>query len=255
MRQFAWRLCYGLLASRVPSPDWAFMNYGFAPLERGPALPLEAPDEPDRLCIQLYQHAVGTVVLHKKDVLEVGSGRGGGASYVSRYLEPLSVTGLDFSQEAVDLCSRHREAPGLTFICGDAQSMPFPDSSFDAVLNIESSHCYPSMRKFLAEVHRVLRPGGSFLFADLRSCDGLDALRRQFEASPLVLEREDDITANVLTALRVDNDRKLRLIQSLIPWPFRRPFGAFAGIEGTTNYVGFASGRLRYLSAHLTKRG
>ena len=231
------------------------MNYGYAPLEPAPALQLEVADEPDRLCIQLYQHAVGAVVLRGKDVLEVGSGRGGGASYLSRYLQPLSVTGLDFSQEAVDLCSRHRKAPGLAFIRGDAQSMPFPDSSFDSVINIESSHCYPSMGKFLSEVHRVLRPGGSFLFADLRSSDGLDALHGQFGASALNLEREDDITANVLTALRVDNDRKLQLIQDLIPWPFRRPFRAFAGIEGTTNYVGFENGKLRYVSAHLTKRG
>ena len=231
------------------------MNYGYAPLEPAPALQLEAPDEPDRLCIQLYQHALGAVVLREKDVLEVGSGRGGGASYVSRYLRPLSLTGLDLSQQAVDLCNRHRKAPGLAFTCGDAQALPFPDSSFDAVLNIESSHCYPSMGRFLSEVHRVLRPGGSFLFADLRSCDGLDALHRQFEASPLNLEHEDDITANVLTALRVDNDRKLQLIQDLIPGPFRRPFAAFAGIEGTTNYVGFENGKLRYVSAHLTKRG
>jgi SAM-dependent methyltransferase len=254
-RQFAWRLCYQLLASRVPTPDWAFMNYGFAPLEPAPALPLEARDEPDRLCIQLYQHVVGAVDVHDKEVLEVGSGRGGGASYVSRYLRPLSVTGLDLSQEAVDLCDRHRKAPGLVFTCGDAQAMPFPAGSFDAVINIESSHCYPSMERFLAEVHRVLRPGGSFLFADLRSRDGLDALHRQFEASPLHVEREDDITANVLAALSLDNDRKLQLIEDLIPWPFRRPFGAFAGIEGTTNYVGFENGRLRYVSAHLTKRG
>ena len=231
------------------------MNYGYAPLEPAPALQLEIPDEPDRLCIQLYQHAVGAVVLREKDVLEVGSGRGGGASYLSRYLRPHSVTGLDLSQEAVDLCNRHRKAPGLTFTCGDAQSMPFPDSSFDAVINIESSHCYPSMGEFLSEVHRVLRPGGSFLFADLRKSDGLGALRGQFEASFLNLEREDDITANVLTALRIDNDRKSQLIQELIPWPFRRPFRAFAGVEGTRNYVGFENGKLRYVSAHLTKRG
>jgi SAM-dependent methyltransferase len=231
------------------------MNYGFAPLQPVPALRLAASDESDRLCIQLYQHALGAVVVRDKDVLEVGSGRGGGASYVGRYLRPLSVTGLDLSQEAVDLCNRHRKAPGLAFLCGDAQSMPFPDRSFDTVLNIESSHCYPSMGRFLAEVHRVLRPGGSFLFADLRSCDRLDALHRQFEASPLHLEREDDITANVLTALRVDNDRKSQLIQTLIPRPFRRPFRAFAGIEGTMNYVGFENGRLRYVSAHLTRRG
>ncbi len=186
-------------------------------------------------------------------MLKVGSGRGGGASYVSRYLQPRSVTGLDFSQAAVDLCNRNRRAPGLSFTRGDALSMPFPDNSFDAVINIESSHCYPSIERFLSGVHRVLLPDGSFLFADLRSRDGLDALREQFHASHLNLEYEDDISANVLMALRLDNDRKLQLIQDLIPWPFRRPFRAFAGIEGTTNYVGFENGRLHYISTHLTK--
>ena len=73
--------------------------------------------------------------------------------------------------------------------------------------------------------------------------------------SPLELDREDDITANILLALRIDNDRKLQLIHDLIPWLFWRPFRAFAGIEGTTNYVGFENGRLRYVSAHLAKRG
>lgn len=231
------------------------MNYGYASLEPASDLRLEVSDESDRLCIQLYQHAIRDVVLREKDVLEAGSGRGGGASYISRYLRPLSVTGLDLSQEAVDLCTRHRKAPGLTFIQGDAQSMPFPDASFDAVINIESSHCYPSMGRFLSEVHRVLRPRGSLLFADLRTSDGLDVLHRQFEASHLILQREDDITANVLMALRLDNDRKLQLIHDLIPWPLRRPFRAFAGIEGTTNYVGFENGTRRYISAHLTKRG
>jgi SAM-dependent methyltransferase len=229
------------------------MNYGYAPLEPAPALPLDPEDEPDRLCIQLYQHAVGAVDLRGTDALEVGSGRGGGASYVSRYLQPRSVTGLDFSPEAVDLCHRNRKSPGLSFTRGDAQAMPFPDGSFDAVINIESSHCYPSMERFLSEVRRVLRPGGSFLFADLRPRDGLENLRGQFHASQLILVEENEITANVLMALRLDNDRKLQLIQDLIPWPFRRPFRAFAGIEGTRNYNGFADGRLVYVSAHLIR--
>ena len=144
---------------------------------------------------------------------------------------------------------------GLAFVCGDAQSMPFPASSFDAVVNIESSHCYESMDAFLAEVYRVLRPGGRFFFADLRNTDGVDILRKQFDACGLTLDRQTDITANVLTALRLDSARKLRLIDSLIPRVVHLPFRAFAGIEGTRNYKQFESGKLRYLSVQLTKPG
>ena len=41
---------------------------------------------------------------------------------------------------------------------GDAESLPFADRSFDAVINVEASHAYPHFPRFLAEVARVLRP-------------------------------------------------------------------------------------------------
>ena len=144
-------------------------------------------------------------------------GRGGGASYISRYLQPRSMTGMDFSQAAVDLCNRHRLAPGLAFVCGDALSMPFPASSFDAVVNIESSHCYESMDTFLSEVCRVLRPGGRFFFADLRSMDGVTTLQEQFNACGLTVEKQTDITTNVLTALQLDNCPEARTHRRLDP--------------------------------------
>jgi SAM-dependent methyltransferase len=254
VRRFVWRACYEALAKRVSTPDWAFMNYGYAPATADVDVPsLRSSEERDRLCIQLYLHAIDHSDLQDKDVLEVGSGRGGGALFISRYLQPHSMTGLDFSREAVDLCNRHRFAPGLTFVCGDALSMPFPASSFDAVVNIESSHCYESMDTFLSEVCRVLRPGGRFFFADLRSMDGVNTLQEQFNICDLTVEKQSDITTNVLTALRLDSARKLELIHALIPRVFHRPFAVFAGIAGTRNYAGLESGKIRYLSAQLAK--
>jgi ubiquinone/menaquinone biosynthesis C-methylase UbiE len=253
-RQLAWRAIYELLAARVTRPEWAFMNYGYAPVtDEGPPLRLEPDDEVDRLCIQLYQHAVATGDLRGTDVLEVGCGRGGGSSFLSRYLGPRTVTGLDFSAKAVELCRRERRAPGLRFVRGDAQAMPFPDASFDAVVNVESSHCYGSMETFLAEVARVLRPGGALYLADLRGREGVARLRRQLEECPLTVVGVRDITAEVLEAMRRDNARKLALIDAWIPRVAHPLFRPFAGIEGTKNYTGFVTGEVRYLSAVLTR--
>jgi ubiquinone/menaquinone biosynthesis C-methylase UbiE len=67
------------------------------------------------------------------------------------------------------LCIEHIGIPGLTFKSGAAEALPFDDESFDVVINIESSHCYQSIAKFLSSVHRVLRPNGYFAFAEFRS--------------------------------------------------------------------------------------
>jgi ubiquinone/menaquinone biosynthesis C-methylase UbiE len=50
------------------------------------------------------------------------------------------------------------------------------------------------MASVLAEVFRVLRPGGRFIFAYLRNVDGVNTLREQFSACGLTVEKETDIT-------------------------------------------------------------
>lgn len=256
LQRLVWRSCYELLARHVTAPSWAFMNYGYAPSAAEIAgVPWVSPDNPDQLCIQLYLRAIDGTDLTDRDVLEVGSGRGGGAAYVHRHLLPRSVTGLDFSRAAVALCERNHRTEGLRFVWGDALAMPLSDASFDAVINIESSHCYENMDRFLAEVARVLRPGGHFFFADLRSTEGAEQLRRQLDSCGLQVATVDDISASVVAALRIDNERKLELIESWIPRPFRPAMRAFAGIEGTMNYRRLQNGTWQYLAARLIKPG
>ena len=113
-------------------------------------LALEENDEPDRYFIQLYHHVASAVDLEDKEVLEVGSGRGGGSSYIKRYLKPRRMVGIDFSANAVAFCNDAYSVDGLSYQTGDAEHLPFEDESFDAVVNVESSHCYGSMEAFLA---------------------------------------------------------------------------------------------------------
>jgi hypothetical protein len=79
------------------------------------------------------------------------------------------------------------------------------------------------------------------------------ATRAHLTSSGLVAVREDDITADVLRALRLDDARKAELVEAWIPRPFRRAVRPFAGLEGTTNFEGFTAGTLRYLSARLVR--
>lgn len=223
------------------------MNYGFAPTE-GSQLALEAADEGDRLCIQLYHRVVSAAELKGKTVLEVGSGRGGGASFVARYHRPASITGVDFSAHAVELSTQlHAAVENLRFTVGDAENLPFPAASFDAVVNVESSHCYGHIEKFFDEVRRVLRPGGWFLYADFRAVAEMKTLHAKLAAQHGLerIERED-ITGDVAAALEADDERKRRLIRENIPPRFQLLFGEFAGLTGGQMHRGFLNRDLVY---------
>ena len=229
------------------------MNYGFASADERAPLALLQSDEPNRYSIQLYHAVVGDCDLRGRSVLEVGSGRGGGASFVARYHGPVALVGVDFSPAAVAFSTRVHREPNLTFRHGDAEALPFPEASFDAVLNVESSHCYGSMERFLAEVRRVLRPGGVFLHADLRESKMVNTWRDQLCRSGMVIERDIDIVHEVLRALDADNDRKHSLIGALVPRFLRGAFADFAGMKGTILYEGFRSGAFAYRCFRLRK--
>lgn len=253
LKRLLWRNWYNFLARRYRENDWTFMNYGYVGPAETPALVLNAVDEPDRYCIQLYHFVAGQADLQGKRVLEVGSGRGGGASFVKRYLGPSAVTGVDFSTNAVEFCRRRHSIPGLSFQEGSAERLPFEDNSFDAVLNVESSHCYASMDEFLSEVRRVLVPGGFLLYADLRESRSLPAWQSQLATSRMNIIAETNITGNVLSALDADNDRKSALIHRLIPRPLLASFNDFAGTRGSAIYEGFRLGRFTYRAFVLQK--
>lgn len=223
------------------------MNFGYA-IPGNETLSLASADEPDRYCIQLYNHVAGEVDLGGCTVLEVGSGRGGGSSFLRRYKRPAVMVGVDLSQKAVDFSRLSHHEDGLEFKVGDAESLPFTDNSFDAVINVESSHCYPAFETFLSEVRRVLRPGGHFLYADFRERSSIDAWRSALQAAGLEKLRETDITPNVVMALESDNDRKVEWVHRNIPAIIRPSFLNFAAVRGSDLFESFRSGRLVYMS-------
>jgi len=249
------RMWYEYISGLDRDADVIFMNYGWASLDpEAEPLTLRPEDETNRYCIQLYHRVASAVDLRGLDVLEVGCGRGGGAAYVARYLGPRSMTGLDLAAKAIEFCQRHYAIPGLTFVQGDAEALEFAADTFDVVINIESSHCYAAMSKFLIGVHRVLRPGGYFLFADLRKKEHIKTLRRQFKDSGLTVLKEETINDNVIKALELDNARKEALIKRKVPRVFQPLFCEFAGIEGTfSRNASFRSGDLVYLLSVLRK--
>jgi len=249
LRSVLFKPLYQFMARSYQKGDWKFMNYGYAPVSGDNLdISLDEADIDNRFCIQLYDHCTEPIALKDLKVLEVGSGRGGGADYIKRYLEPREMVGVDFSEDAVRLCNKNFDVDGLSFRTGNAESLPFGDDSFDVVINVESSHCYSSMDAFLAQVQRVLREDGYFLFTDFRRKEEVENLRRSLTNSGLRFIEETDITQNIIEALRLDHERRNALIKERSPKPLVGFFRQFSGTNGSLIYDRFVRGETIYLS-------
>jgi SAM-dependent methyltransferase len=252
IRKAIWKFWYPFLTRRLRGEEVLFLNYAF---ETDPPMrvPLAPADEPNRACIQLYHHVATQVDLRGKNVLEVSCGHGGGASYLARTLQPARYTGLDLNPTGIRFCEKRHRVAGLGFVHGDAEKLPFADNTFDAVLNVEASHCYPDFPRFLTEVARVLRPGGHFLYADFRFGEGaagndFGAWERTLASAPLTVVQSRIINEDVRRGMELNSARSQALIRRHLP-RFLHGLGRdFAGVQGSRVYNALARGELSYRS-------
>lgn len=95
-------------------------------------------------------------------VLDVGCGAG----FLSNYLASagFDVTGLDASQSSIEVAFRHDATGRMQYVLGDALRLPFAERSFDAVCAMDFLEHVEHPARVIAEISRVLRPGGTFFF-------------------------------------------------------------------------------------------
>jgi ubiquinone/menaquinone biosynthesis C-methylase UbiE len=252
-RRLIWKPIYELLAKRFRSKDWSLMNYGYAPSPNESFLNLDAEDEINRYSIQLYHYLATKVAFKGLEVLEVGSGRGGGAAYLKKYLNPEKIIGLDIAVNAVRLANEYFGSEGIEFVPGSAEQLPFADESFDIVINVESSHTYGSVPLFLSEVKRVLRKGGYLLCADIRTAADAELFINQVHKSGLSVLLEENISNNVKRAIELEEPIKQKRIAEKIPRWLQEVFKQFAGVKGSKAHIQLANGQLIYYRFVLKK--
>jgi SAM-dependent methyltransferase len=99
-----------------------------------------------------------------RTIVELGCGTGNDAARLAG--EGYLVTGVDLSAEAIAR-ARARFGHAVRFLIADmTRPLPFPDGSFDAVMSNLALHMFPDSvtRSVFAEVRRLVRPDGLFLF-------------------------------------------------------------------------------------------
>ncbi len=120
-------------------------------------------------------------------VLEVGPGPGHLAVRLARLAPNLRIVGLDVSPDMARRARRRainkRVADQVRMQVGDVAALPFPDGTFDLAVSTFSLHHWEDAAVGLAEIHRVLRPGGTLLLYDVE-----DWVSRWERAGPALAE-------------------------------------------------------------------
>ena len=124
------------------------------------------------------QHAEGTIdraekllrfvsIKEKQNFLEVGCGIGAVSKHIAKkYL--LNVTGTDIDPDQIRLAQQNiGNLPNIRFLEADATNLPFQDNDFDVVLSFGVMHHISKWLDALAEINRVLKTGGYFIYWDL----------------------------------------------------------------------------------------
>lgn len=250
-RESMFRMWYWYVSKIDKNAEILFMNYGFN--DKDMNVPIEKHQEPNRYPIQLYHHLACEAEINNKDIVEIGSGRGGGLSYVTRTFSPATAKGVDLNKRAISFCNKHYKLNGLSFLQGDAQNLSLDKESCDVVLNVESSHRYPNMSAFLGEVSRILRPNGYFLFTDFRYDHEMEDMKKELEKSGLTILKERIINKEVVAALELDDERRRNLVKKMVPKFLHKIALNFSGAVGSETYNQFHSQKYVYFSYVLKK--
>jgi ubiquinone/menaquinone biosynthesis C-methylase UbiE len=160
-------------------------------------------------------------------LLDVGCGTGRASRLAAAVAA--SVVGIDISSEMI---STARAAAGtlgnVRFSAADAEDLPFADGGFTAVLCSNAFHHYPRPIRAVAEMMRVLAPGGRLVIGDASSdrvaARVADAVLRRFEPGHVRLYRAAELAGFVQDAGFVDV--RLRRLASggfALVRGFRRP--------------------------------
>ncbi|MEW9123078.1 MAG: class I SAM-dependent methyltransferase [Thermotaleaceae bacterium] len=97
--------------------------------------------------------------------LDLGCGTGAVIKAILDMGSNKKAYGIDLSENMLQVAKEKLE-DRATLTLGDAENLPYGDSFFDVVYCNDSFHHYPAPDKVVAEVHRVLKPGGTFIIGD-----------------------------------------------------------------------------------------
>lgn len=103
-----------------------------------------------------------TFIDHQGSILDVGCGAGFLSNELAR--QGYKVTGVDLSEESLDVARKHDRTRSVKYEVADAYRLPFEEGTFDALTAMDFLEHVEKPQEIISEFSRVLKPGGLFFF-------------------------------------------------------------------------------------------
>jgi SAM-dependent methyltransferase len=119
-------------------------------------------------------------------VLDVGCGTGSLSFTLAQNATLAAVTGVDLTSGFLDFARARNTDPRVTFEQGDARKLPFADDSFDRAFAMLVLHFIPDAADAVAEMRRVVRPGGTVAAAVWDGYGGVPHIRMVWDIAAVL---------------------------------------------------------------------
>ena len=138
------------------------------------------PDEtsPGIVALHLKRYEFAAPFCRGNEVLDAGCGVGYGSAFLAGVAR--RVVGVDRDEQAIAYARKRYARPNVEFRVGDLLRLEVDDASFDAVCSFETIEHLDYADAFVAEMARVLRPGGAFVVSTPRAQETIAAPENPF---------------------------------------------------------------------------
>lgn len=177
-------------------------------LVRSPERIVPDETEPGIVAIHLKRYEFARPYCQDRDVLDAGCGVGYGTAYLAETAR--RVVGVDRSEEAVAYARRRYGRANVEFAVGDLLELDAGADTFDVVCCFETIEHLPDQERFLSQVRRVLRPGGTFVVSTPQADSTTEAPENPFHERELSQQDFELLLRDQFPAVELYGQRRLR---------------------------------------------